>query len=67
MTLKLAKKLTSFGYCTCVIMAKDTALFFACKRTMSEMKSCISSILKKKIDFFLCVKSRCQYDNDSRH
>ncbi len=26
---------------------KDTALFFACKRTMSEMKSCISGILKR--------------------
>ena len=26
---------------------KDTALFFSCKRTMSEMKSCISGILKK--------------------
>ena len=32
--------------CTTLLATfKDTALFFACKRTMSEMKSCISGIL----------------------
>ncbi len=33
--------------CTALLATfKDTALFFVCKRTMSEMKSCISGILK---------------------
>ncbi len=33
--------------CTTLLATfKDTALFFVCKRTVSEMKSCISSILK---------------------
>ena len=31
---------------------KDTALFFVCKRTMSEMKSCISSILNWNLTNF---------------
>ncbi len=32
--------------CTTLLATfKDTALFFVCKRTMSKMKSCISSIL----------------------
>ncbi len=43
MTLKLAKT-NVFGVLTLATF-KDTALFFACKRTMSEMKSCISGIL----------------------
>ncbi len=36
--------------CTTLLATfKVTALFFVCQRTMSEMKSCISSILKKSI------------------
>ncbi len=38
---------SSLYTCTTLLATfKDTALFFVCKRTMSEMKSCISSILK---------------------
>ncbi len=39
---------SSLYTCTTLLVTfKDTALFFVCKRTMSEMKSCISSILKQ--------------------
>ncbi len=37
---------SSLFTCTTLLATfKDTALFFECKRTMSEMKSCISSLL----------------------
>ncbi len=41
---------SSLYTCTTLLATfKDTALFFVCKRTMSEMKSCISGILKKSV------------------
>ncbi len=50
MALKSAKKRRFWGidinvFTTLLATFKDTALFFVCKRTMSEMKSCISGIL----------------------
>ena len=50
MTLKLAKNWRFWGIDINVFMGDLLAtfkdLFFACKRTMSQMKSCISCILK---------------------
>ncbi len=40
---------------------KDTALFFVCKRTMSEMKSCISSILKSIFQIFNLILTVLPY------
>ncbi len=45
---KQTHMVTSLFLDTCTTLLatfKDTALFYVCKRTMSEMKSCISSIL----------------------
>ncbi len=45
--MKVEDMASSLHMCTTLLATyKDTALFFTCKRTMSEMKSCISSILK---------------------
>ena len=42
---------------------KDTALFFACKRIMSEMKSCISGIL----NLFQSPNEKTQGDLECKH
>ena len=54
---------SKFNMSPCLLLAtfKDTALFFACKRTMSEMKSCISRALHRGVQYPDIQISKCQY------